>query len=184
MRRFRTLLAGAAAAGLALTLVPSPSSAADAAVIVFTAGATVGQKVYAPGLGPATPENTFSFSTNNTGLGGQKACLGVTQNGVDTGCALGATGTFGAGLGGFGGYCGYSSGEGTSSGTVAGVSLSGVTVEWPQSAGTVLPLVYRLGGTPIGTGAVQTTGAAPGTCGVGDGTSSFAVTGFTVLATV
>lgn len=183
MRRLRTLLAGAAAAGLGLALVPTPSSAADAAVIAFTAGAEVGQKVYAPGLGPATPDNTFSFSTNNAGIGGQKACIGVTQNGLDTSCDLASNGTFGAGLGGLGAYCGWSSGEGTSSGSVAGVSLTGVTVEWPQSAGTVLPLVFRLNGTPIGSGAVQTTGAAPGSCGIGDGTKTFAVTGFAVLAT-
>lgn len=191
MRRFRTVLAGAAVAGLALALVPTPSPAADAAVIVFTAGANVdsngtaagNEGVFAPGLGPAAPNATFNFSTSNNGLGGQKACVGVGTGGLDAGCELGASGAFGAGLGNLGAYCGWSSGKGTSSGTVAGVSLSGVSVEWPQSAGTALPLVYKQGGTVIGHGVVQTTGATPGTCGVNGGTKSFAVTGYSILAT-
>lgn len=180
--KIRKFLAGAAVAGLAMSLVPQQAQAADGAAFVFTAGATLDKGFNAPGLGPSAAGANYNFSTNKNGLGDQKACLGIGTGGVDSNCSLSSTGTVFSGLGGAGAFCGYSSGKSNSaSGTVAGVSLSGVTLEWPQSAGTVLPITYTKAGTPIGFGAVQTTGAKPGTCGVGGSTTSFAVTGWTVL---
>lgn len=191
MRGIRTFIAAAAVAGLVAGFAPTQSQAAESATVVFSLGANVGDKVYAPGLGDGV-ETTFAFGYNNqgiprgTGIGGTNSCVGVHSTaGVDADCQLGASGTFGKGLGGQGAYCGYSSGDGDVDRVRIGgqnVKPKGLKVSWPNSAGTVIPLVYTIGGSPAGIGAVQTTGAAPGTCGVGDGTNSFAVTGFSVLA--
>lgn len=183
--KIRKLVAGAAVAGLAFSLLPQQAQAAEGAAFVFTAGATVSKDFYAPGLGPSAAGAEYNFGTTKPGIGGQTACVGTNHTGtLDTSCSLSSRGTVLSGLGNVGAFCGYSSGKSiSSSGTVAGVSLAGLTIEWPQSAGTVLPLTYKDGATIVGVGAVQTTGAAPGTCGVGGPTQSFAVTGWTVLAT-
>lgn len=101
-----------------------------------------------------------------------------------------------------GGWCGLSSGHGGVTGNISTVPLpAGMEVVWLTSAGTVLPLLVSVTdpdlenpGDPshperklVGAGAVQTTGATPGTCGVvppGVGTTHFAVTGFAALAMV
>lgn len=194
----KKLLAVIGLVGLVGVLAPSPAHAQEAAVVVFTAGADVSEPFVAPGLGNSAEGADYSFSTDNPGILGANLCAGVAFQGgahsgvqfshpdvttIDQGdCDLSSTGTVHSGLGGLGAFCGYSSGSGTASGKIGGASLSGVTVEWPQSAGTILPLVF--GGSVTGAGAVQTTGAEPGTCGVDDVTTSFAVTGFAAIAAV
>lgn len=132
----------------------------------------------------------YTFSTDNPGLEGNQFCVGAGVNGTtpatDTDCDLSSTGNVFPGTGGLGAWCGYSAGSGLASGDIDGQSLS-VGVEWAQSAGTVLPLLFTSGGLPAGVGAVQTTGATPGTCGLNpnDGnapTNAFAVTGFAAVA--
>lgn len=180
----KRMLAVAAAAAAMVIGAALPAQAADQSVVVFTAGASVGAPVFAPGLGNGV-DTTFTFSTANAGLGGQKACIAVhSRTGFDNRCDLASSGTFGKGLGNIGAYCGWSSGQGTvDKADINGSVLpaAGLSVAWPQSAGTALPLVYTSAGKPAGVGAVQTTGAQPGSCGVGGGTTSFAVTGFSVL---
>ena len=185
--------------GLAAT---PPANAAAAAVVVFTAGANVGAPVYAPvspacGLALCPGANTtFSFSTANPGLGGQRVCIGVGSGGPGVSvngttvapCNLASSGNFGSVAAGLGAWCGLSSGNGTSSGQIGSAAISGVGVQWVTSAGTIIPLVFTNGGLPAGVGAVQTTGASPGTCGLNplDGfapTTAFAVTGFAAIAT-
>lgn len=137
----------------------------------------------------------YTFSTNNDGIGGERFCVGVGVSGdtaaADESCELSSTGNVFPGVGGLGAWCGYSAGSGEASGTLTDIdgndqSLD-VDVEWAQSAGTVLPLLFTSGGLPAGVGAVQTTGATPGTCGLNpqDGnqpTNAFAVTGFAAVA--
>lgn len=194
MKRIGKLVGAAALAAAIGVLGADGAKSATANTTVFTAGATVGAPTYAPGLAP--PPGTgvttwFDLSTERSGIGGQRACVSVHSSlGADDSCRLAASGTFGAGLGGLGGYCGYSSGRGTVT-TAAingqdslprdGQGNSLLKLEWPQSAGTALPTVYKVNGNVVGFGLSQTTGAAPGTCGINGGTTSFAVTGFSTL---
>lgn len=182
------ILAGAAAV---LAPLAPQASAADSAVVVFTAGATVGHDIFAPGLGPDVASSTYVFDTAKNGLGGQKACVAVhSSKGADPSCDLRSTGTFGAAFG-INASCAWSRGAGD----VVTINVNGTNVvpyagttpnlkvTWPVSSGTVLPLILTTGstypgGTVIGGGAVQVTGAKPGTCGVGGPTREFEVTGF------
>lgn len=186
--KIRTFLIALAVVGLGLGAVPQAQAAPQGVAFVFTAGATVSKDHYAPGVGPSAAGAKYNFSTVNAGIGGQKACIGVNSAGsVDQSCDLASTGTVLSGAANLGAFCGYSSGKSdTASGNIAGTTLTGVTIEWPQSAGTVLPLIYRnAANAVIGVGAVQTTGAAPGTCGlVGGATRTFAVSGWSVLGTL
>lgn len=206
MKRYSKLIL-AISVVTAVAAMSAPTMAATASTLVFTAGATVGGNTYAPILG-APVDTTFSFSTANAGIGGQKLCLGVSSAGNGT-CQTAASGNFGKGAAGLGGYCGYSSGLGVvTTSKINGVDLlqywdhdgdpltatqSIVGLTWVNSAGTVLPTLYfdrRAGSTLtngayghrpntiIGYGSTQTTGAAPGTCGFNGPTTSFAVTGF------
>lgn len=145
----------------------------------------------------------YDFSTQIQGLPiGQTFCAGVAATDdpdvqFNTGlpgdeCVLSSTGVVANSFG-IGAYCGWSSGFGPSSGTVGNISLD-AWVEWPAAAGGVLPLTLHdgQGGDVIGQGAVLTSGAQPGTCGLdprdndgdGDGfepTNTFAVTGYAVV---
>jgi hypothetical protein len=186
------------------TTMPTPASATPGTTttFVFTAGATVSSPMFAPGLGPSAPVGTaWLFDTANPGFGGQRFCWGtkvmpnatgvpsvgaaLSINGVDlvgTGCRIAYSGTLGAGLTGLGVFCGNFSGSSNITGTGVNIGVGeavGATMSWVQSAGTVAP--YTITGGPfasVGGGLVQETGAAPGTCGVGGGTTAFAVTGF------
>lgn len=194
MKGIRRLLVAAVGAGaLVLSLLPAQAQAAENAVVVFTAGATVTKPVFLPGVGPGADNVGFTFDTMTYGLNGTvKACVGAhSVNGVDAECRLRSEGEFGKGLGGLGAYCGWSSGDGfVKFSDINGDVLpaAGLSVEWPNSAGTVIPLVYRLRNqakTIVGAGAVQTTGAKPTTCGLEDptrGTTTFAVTGWSAFS--
>ena len=191
MKRIGKLVGAAALAAAIGVLGADGAKSATANTTVYTAGATVGAATYAPGLG-AGVSTTFSLDTARAGIGGQKACVSVHSTfGADPNCSLAASGNYGAGLGGLGGYCGYSSGKGFVTRALIngndslprdGAGNSLLALEWKQSAGTALPTIYTVNGQTVGFGLSQTTGAAPGTCGVNGGTTSFAVTGFSTLA--
>lgn len=193
MKRIGKLVGAAALAAAIGVLGADGAKSATANTTVFTAGATVGADTFAPGLGAAVT-TTFDLDTARSGIGGQKACVSVHSSfGADANCSLAANGTFGAGLGGVGGYCGYSSGRGfvtralingrdaVPRGNNPAFSNSLLALEWKQSAGTALPTIYTVNGNVVGFGLSQTTGAAPGTCGINGGTRSFATTGFSTL---
>jgi len=150
-----------------------------------------------------------------TGRSGVTVSAGVTTSVGSAGvCVFVADGTLGRALGqsaagvNVGGWCGLSSGNGrVTTATFGGAGTTpvinaldafpnGLSVQWVVSAATVLPLVFttvEAGLTvPAGVGAVQTTGAQPGTCGLAGsgvpgsateprGTESFAVTGFAAV---
>ena len=192
MKRTRTIMILAAGAAAALLpLLPQSASAADQTLVVFTAGASIGDKLYAPGLGPDVVQSTYQFDTEKAGLGGQKACVAVNSRlGADAACKLQSIGSFGAAFG-VGANCAWSRGAGD----VTRITINGenivpyvgttpnLKVTWPVSSGSVLPFVLTTGanfpdGTIVGNGAVQVTGTRPGTCGVGDATTEFEVSGF------
>ena len=193
MKRVVRLAALAALVGVIGFGLAGPSQAAQASVTVYTAGARVSDYLYAPGLG-AGKTVSFAFDTANAGIGGQKACVSAHNTAGAGTCALAASGTVTPGIGGLGGWCGYSAGTGFVTKSIVngrdvlpkkGDGTSNLKLEWKQSAGTLLPTVFTLAttGQVVGFGASQTTGAKPGTCGVGGGTNEFATTGFSVLAT-
>jgi hypothetical protein len=195
-------------AGLVVALAPSAAHAdpdVDAAVVVFTAGATVDDDLYAPLLNPAPLASTgYEFSTNDRGLGDALMCVGVArQNGVNStgayfssdptnvvqegdaaSCTLNSTGVVNASAPFNAPHCGWSEGSGTAGGNIGTASLD-VNVRWDQSAGTLLPLVFTDDDdNTVGVGAVQSTGAGEGRCGATPpgGTRTFDVTGFAALA--
>jgi len=222
MRKSKIIAAVAAAlfGPLAGALPAADAAVGDAAIIIFTANASVTNGICAPvvcGTNGANG-NGFVFDTEDP-VGGigvppvvprQRLCdgigrtaggtvlVGVRLNGgtvvstpnaaaTTSACRIRTAGTVNTApvtgaLGMSGGFCGSSSGAGnTTIAEIGGVQTgaTGATVAWPQSAGTVI-VGTVLGGTGnvVGAFAVQTTGAAPGTCGVVNGaTTSFAVTG-------
>lgn len=193
MKRMRTLAAAAAALMAGSLFVPQASAAENFAV-VFTAGASVGADVYAPGLGPDA-NTSYVFDTEKDGIGGARFCVAASSSrGLDASCKLKSVGNFGPvmGIAGAGATCIYSTGQGT----VPTASFNGVNVvqgknikvEWPAAGGTILPFTLSqgnyatAGGTVVGQGAVQVTGAAPGTCGLNGPTRQFEVTGYAVAS--
>lgn len=181
----------ATVAGL-VGLTAAPAATAESFTIVFTAGASVTKPIVLPGMPGDSGSGTYEFDTSKPGLGGQKACVAVTSAGtVDPLCRLHSTGGFGAIAGLVGANCAFSSGKGT----VDEVSVKGknivptsngkglITVEWPAATGTILPLIFYKGSRTnlVGQGAVQVTGAAPGTCGIGGATTEFQVTGYAAV---
>lgn len=142
------------------------------------------------GLCPAPAGVKYEFTTSLPGVSIPGAnipvgCRAISNGATDLGCQLSSNGEVNPGLAGVGPYCGYSSGQGTTSSVVAGQNLSGY-VKWTQSAGTVIPTeVYSDAAMTdlVGVGATQSTGAAPGSCGVGGPTNRFLTTGFVALTT-
>jgi hypothetical protein len=182
--------------------VPTSGQAAvdDVSVFVFTGGASVSNPIFVPGLGPSAPVGTsWTFSTALGGLVGPRLCGGfihrtgstaveyaLVRNGaalIGSNCAFAALGTLSAGLTGLGVFCGNSSGVGVVTAAQVNAFAFGVgaTISWLQSAGTVIPFTASGGPVLVGGGAVQALGAAPGTCGIGGGSYSFAVTGVAVF---
>lgn len=153
-----------------------------------------GDFVFDTELGSVAPDGATCIAVGAGDTSGQNAAVVVNGSEVTGTCRLAATGSFGpiASAGGtdVGAWCGMSHGEGiVEHATVNGFDYADagheVTFEWPSSAGTVLPIVFFVDGSPVpsGAGAVQTTGAQPGTCGFGGGaTNSFFVTGFSSVA--
>lgn len=191
MKSFRVIAAVAAVAALGAVVAPS-AHAADNLVVVFTAGAHVDQEVWAPGFGDDAA-TTYLFDTEKPGLGGNFCIASHSTSGTDEDCDLRSSGSFGPVLGrpGLGATCFYSTGKGIVDVVrVNGINVvagKNVKVEWPAAAGTILPYVLSIGkhatdgGTVVGQGAVQVTGAEPGTCGLdGEATTDFAVTGYAV----
>lgn len=193
MTRLRILAAAAAVAMLGALFAPGAQAAENFAV-VFTAGAEVTGDVWVPPLGPDVSA-TYTFDTEKDGIGGNRFCVAASSSaGLDAACKLKSVGSFGPvmGVSGAGATCIYSTGRGdvptaTFNGTNV-VAGKGMKVEWPAAAGTILPFTLSLskfatqGGTVVGQGAVQVTGAAPGTCGVGGPTRTFEVTGYAVAS--
>lgn len=228
----RKLIGALAVGGLLVTFMPQPASAAPTITVVFTAGATLNNELYWPAAAhpdcladgdvdcPAPAGTTYSFSTEppGVGIGGQRFCAAVVDDGANTHtsiegtlpgvtpdppCKLSSTGAVNAGLL-IGPHCGWSSGGGPIGGDggpaadvpTVDLDAAGIRVSWPQSAGTILPLVYQDSGADgipgnaddniIGAGAVQSTGANNSVCGANptnpDGTTAFAVTGFTTTS--
>jgi hypothetical protein len=188
----RIILAAVAAALMSGALALAPAHGAENITLVFTAGATVTQDVYFPGLGPDASA-TYTFDTRKDGIGGNRFCVGVSSSkGVDSSCDLMSTGSFGPMLGTVGATCIYSTGRGSVDDVVInGTDLAdgqNIKVEWPAAAGTILPFTLSKGtyatsgGAVVGQGAVQVTGAAPGTCGFGGPTREFEVTGYAVAS--
>lgn len=188
----RLIIAAVAAALVGGAVSAAPAQGAENISVVFTAGASVTGDVYFPGLGPDVSAS-YTFDTQKDGIGGNRFCVGASSSqGVDTSCDLRSTGTFGPMLGVVGATCLYSTGRGNVDDVVInGVDLAdgrNIKVEWPAAAGTILPFTLSQGtyatsgGTIVGQGAVQVTGAAPGTCGFGGPTTEFEVTGYAVAS--
>lgn len=154
---------------LAVALIPAgnaSAAAAHAGVFTGTAGIT-GDSLFLPGLGGSASGAGWNFSGTCTGVN----CTSIS-----------GSGTLNSGLSGLGAFCGASGGSG--SGSIDGHSGT-LSVEWLQSAGTMLPITV----SGAHTGAILVNARAAGSdpangvikC-VNSGATAFDIVGVGALA--